>query len=361
MQEKNRQTIIKMGIVCWTTIGLLAIVGLIFYFLFLIRLAVIPLIIAAAIAYLLSPLVVFLQKKIPKIIAIIIAYILFLGIIFVLFFFLMPLIVDQFEVFIENLPDYIENLILVVNQFLTESLMAQNIEQYIGTEFMPQDADAITDSLINMIDINGLNILQQVTAFARNVINWIITLVIGPILGFYVLKDAHKFRNVFVKVIPARLKPHAEAIMDRINTVAGRYIRGQLFASFLVGVMCTIALLILRVDFAILLGFIAGALNMMPFLGPILGAIPASLTALFVSPLRALLVVAVFIAIQQIDSYFIFPLIMKHQIKLHPGIIIFSLIAGGAIFGFLGLLLAVPTVAIIQAILKYYLIERKPA
>jgi predicted PurR-regulated permease PerM len=105
----------------------------------------------------------------------------------------------------------------------------------------------------------------------------------------------------------------------------------------------------------------AGIFNMIPFLGPVIGAIPAALTALFISPIKALLVVLLFVAVQQIDNYFISPNIMKHQVGVHPGVIIFSLIAGGAIFGLFGLLLAVPTVAIIQEILRYYLIEKKQA
>jgi len=100
-----------------------------------------------------------------------------------------------------------------------------------------------------------------------------------------------------------------------------------------VGSLCTIVLLILRVDFAVLLGFIAGLFNLIPFLGPIIGAIPAALTALFISPIKALLVILLFIAVQQIDNYFISPNIMKHQVGVHPGVIIFSLITGGAIFG----------------------------
>ncbi len=356
---KNAEKVKNIGIFCWSIIGLLIIGGLILYLLYLIRAAIIPLIIATAIAYLLTPIVFFLQKKIRRIFAVIIAYIIFLGIVFIFFFFIIPLVTDQFEIFVENLPKYIENLAALINQFLTESHIAQNIEHYMGTDFLPQDTETITGYFLDRVDINGLSIVQPITAFTKNIINLIIIIIIGPILGFYILKDSNRLRKIFLKLMPDRLRAQAVAIVDRINMVSARYIRGQLLASIIVGIMCTIALLALRVDFAVLLGFIAGALNLMPFLGPVLGAIPAALIALFISPLRALLVVLIFIAIQQIDSYFIYPLIMKHQIRLHPGIIIFSLIAGGAIFGLLGLLLAVPLVAMLQEILKYYLFERK--
>ncbi len=178
-------------------------------------------------------------------------------------------------------------------------------------------------------------------------------------LGIYVLKDTHKLREIFIKVMPARFKGQASTIIDKVNSVGGRYIRGQILVSIIVGTLCTVVLLILKVDFPVLLGFMAGVFNIIPFLGPVIGAIPAALTALFISPLKAVLVILLFVAVQQIDNYVISPNIMKYQVGIHPGILIFSLIAGGALFGVIGLLLAVPTVAIFQEILKYYLIDRK--
>ncbi|MBC8421402.1 MAG: AI-2E family transporter, partial [Actinobacteria bacterium] len=148
---------------------------------------------------------------------------------------------------------------------------------------------------------------------------------------------------------------------DRINHVAGRYIRGQFLISIIVGILCTGVLLILKVDFPVLLGAIAGIFNLIPLLGPLVGGIPAALAALFISPLKALLVIVLFIVVQQIDNYVISPNVMKYQVGVNPGLIIFSLIAGGALFGFWGLLIAVPTVAIIQETLKYYVSERNRA
>ena len=106
--------------------------------------------------------------------------------------------------------------------------------------------------------------------------------------------------------------------MDRLEKVGGRYLRGQIFVSIIVGILCGLVLFLLKVDFPVLLGFIAGITNLIPFIGPFIGAVPAALAALFISPLKALLVVLLFIAVQQLDSYVISPNVMKYQVGVHP-------------------------------------------
>lgn len=354
---KNNEAAKNIGIFCWSIIGLLILVALFFYIIYLIKIAIIPLIVAVGIAYLLTPLVVLLQKKMKKVFAVAITYIIFTGIIFTIFFFMVPVVVDQFKIFIGKFPIYISNLTNITNDFLKKSIIVVNIENMIGKEIIPKDTNAITQYIVD--NLKNINFLQSATSFTRSIINIVITFIIGPLLGIYVLKDTHKLREIFIKVMPARFKSQASTIIDKVNSVGGRYIRGQILVSIIVGTLCTVVLLILKVDFPVLLGFMAGVFNIIPFLGPVIGAIPAALTALFISPLKAVLVILLFVAVQQIDNYVISPNIMKYQVGIHPGILIFSLIAGGALFGVIGLLLAVPTVAIFQEILKYYLIDRK--
>jgi len=356
---KNTEGIKKTGIYCWSIIGLLILITLGFYILYRIRIAIFPLIIAAGIAYLLSPLVNWLSKKMKRGFAILIAYIIFTGIFFTFFFFTIPMVADQFTVFISKLPDYITNLTDNVNQYMNKSVMINNIEGIIGKEFLPFDATLIYQYIINAIGGGSSSFLQGITSFTRSIINILITFIIGPLLGIYILKDSGKLRDIFIKALPAKHKNTANVIIDRVNNVGGRYIRGQILVSIIVGFLCTLILFLLKVDFAVLLGFIAGALNLIPFLGPILGAVPAALAAFFISPLKALLVILLFVGVQQLDNYVISPNVMKYQVGVHPAIVIFVLIACGAVLGPIGLLLAVPTTAIIQAILKYYLLDKK--
>jgi predicted PurR-regulated permease PerM len=354
---KNNEAVKNIGIFCWSIIGLLILIALFFYIIYLIKIAIIPIIIAVGIAYLLTPLVVLLQKKMKKVFAVAITYVIFTGIIFTIFFFMVPVVADQFRIFIGKLPIYISNLTNIINDFLEKSIIMANIENMIGKEIIPKDTNAITLYIVN--NLKNINFFQSATSFTRSIVNIAITFIIGPLLGIYILKDSNKLRVIFIKVMPARFKSQTSTIIDKVNSVGGKYIRGQILVSIIVGALCTVVLLILKVDFPVLLGFMAGVFNLIPFLGPIIGAIPAALTALFISPLKAVIVILLFFAVQQIDNYVISPNVMKYQIGIHPGILIFSLIAGGAIFGVIGLLLAVPTVAVFQEILKYYLIDRK--
>jgi predicted PurR-regulated permease PerM len=348
----------NIGIFSWSIIGFLLIAALFFYVLYLIRIAIIPLVIAIAIAYLLAPVVTLLQRKMRRIFAVAITYLIFIGIIFTMFFFIIPYIIDQFRTFIVEFPTYMQNFTRVTNDFLQNSKIIHYIENIIGNEIIPDDTSAITQYLISRINLEGIDIFQSATILGRSLLNIVLYFVVGPLLGVYLLMHSEKIKTMFMKVIPRRNKNQTAIILDRINKVGGRYVRGQILVSIIVGILCTIVLLILKVDFAILLGFIAGLLNIIPLLGPIIGAIPAALAALTISPLRAVLVILLFIAIQQIDNYVISPNIMKYQVGVHPGIIIFSLMAGGALFGIWGLLIAVPTVAILQEILRYYLLEK---
>ncbi len=356
--QNGLKTIKNIGIFSWSIIGFLLIAALFFYVLYLVRIAIIPLIIAIAIAYLLTPLVVLFQKKMRKIFAVTLTYVIFLTIIFLVFFFIIPIIIDQFQVFIENFPTYIDNLTNVVNDFLKNSALIKNIENMIGSEIIPKDASGITQYFLSRIDLEKINIIEWTTTFGRSILNIILYIIVGPLLGIYILNHADKIRNILLKVMPKRFRKHINIVLDRINRVAGRYIRAQILVSIIVGILCTIVLLVLKVDFAILLGFIAGLLNLIPLLGPIIGAVPAALAALFISPLKAVLVILLFIVIQQIDNYVISPNIMKYQVGVHPGIIILSLMVGGALFNVWGLLIAVPTVAVLQEVLKYYLLEK---
>ena len=133
----------------------------------------------------------------------------------------------------------------------------------------------------------------------------------------------------------------------------GSFIRGQLLISAIVGILIAVGLSIMGVDFALIIGLIAGIFNIVPYFGPIIGAVPAVVFALLKSPLTAVYVVLLFAVVNQVESSIISPNILGEHVGLHPVTVIFSIISGGYLFGILGVILAVPVTSIVKVTLRY--------
>jgi Predicted permease len=138
-----------------------------------------------------------------------------------------------------------------------------------------------------------------------------------------------------------------------IDDVLSAYLRGQLLLCLFVGGMATLALLIIGVPFALVLGVVAGILEALPFVGPILGAIPAVLVALLSNPMSALWVAVAFLAIQQVENLLLVPRIAGKSVKLHPAMVMVVLVVGNELAGLVGMLLAVPITAVLRDLFKY--------
>jgi predicted PurR-regulated permease PerM len=156
-------------------------------------------------------------------------------------------------------------------------------------------------------------------------------------------------------LIPERSKDEVHLVLQRLNRAIGGYFRGQLVVALIVGVLVSIGLAILDLPFWLLVGMIAGLFNMIPLIGPYIGAIPGIVIALTVGDGigQAVWVAVIMIVAQQIDNHFITPNVMQRVVKLHPAVVMLALLAGGTIAGFMGLLLAVPATAVLKIILGH--------
>ena len=355
----NNVTIRSIGIFSWSLIGLIIILAGIFYVLSLMKVAIIPGIIGIFIAYMLIPLVNLFRKKMKKIWAVAVTYIIFLAIIFVLFFFIIPLVFGEFRSVITKLPSYVHEFSIFINNLIADNPFIKNLESVIGINFLPGSSLEVTKFFVNNFNLEGFNIFQSATSLTKVIFNVVLNFVIGPVLGFYLLKDSENFIIIFLKVIPARRKHTAISIINRIDNVFENYIRGQLIKALIIAVLATIGMMLLKVEFSTLLGVLTFFFSLIPVIGPIIPIIPAAISALLTSPLKALLVIIIFIGIYIVNHFFISPHIIKNKTAMHPGLVLFSLIAGAALFGWLGIFLAVPVVAVIQEIIRYYVIDKK--
>ena len=199
-----------------------------------------------------------------------------------------------------------------------------------------------------------LKVLDGVVSFGENVLSFAVV----PVLSYYFLGEGEFFYNKFMLLIPRTKRTATRNIFNDIDKILSRYVASQFLLSILIGGLTFIVLISLKVDFPIILSVINGIANIIPYFGPIIGAVPPILMALLISPSKALWVTVLLLIIQQIEGNILSPKIIGDSISMHPIIVIILLILGGKIGGFTGMVLAVPLGVVIKIIyedVNYYL------
>lgn len=251
-------------------------------------------------------------------------------------------------------------LYILIPSILKES---NNIGDIIG------NIDDYIDGLYSKLKINDIEFLKNIyviineklntflvsfsESFLTNILEGmenIISLAIIPIVTYYFLVDGELLFNKLLLILPTEKRIVTKKVLTHIDKVLSRYIVSQLFLSLIIGVITSIALLILGVNFAIPLGIFNGVLNIIPYFGPIIGGIPAVFVALIASPKKALITVLVVFLIQQIEGNILSPKITGDSTNMHPIMIIILLLIGEKLGGFVGMIIAVPIGVIIKVI-----------
>lgn len=311
---------------------------------FLWRLLV-PFLVACLIAYLLYPVIETLhQHNIHKGLAILLIYVLFFGGTAYLIYRVYPAMIHQLKDFNEQLPHFInmyEDLIYTV---------------YESTSFLPEAVHDQFDQFITNIETSLENTLGKLLVGLTKIFDLIVFLTVIPVLVFYMLKDYTKIKSFFKQFIPKKYKKRAGLLMAAISENFGNYIRGQLIVSAFVSLTTLIIFHLLNVKYALLLAIIMGLTNIIPYFGPIIGAIPAVAIALTQSVNLVILVLIAILVIQLIESNLLSPYIVGKSVNIHPIAIIFALLFGGQISGILGMILAVPLLTILKVIMTHVLV-----
>ena len=304
-----------------------------------------PFIVALGVAYILNPVAQWLQQyKIPPLVSVLIIYLLFFGLVTLLLILIIPVVIEEVNHLIEQIPEYIET---------AKDLLARFNEAF-GRLELPQSVQEALDAGLKNLEKWLLDSLTRIPGITTNLARGVFNVFLVLILTFYFIKDFTLIRRGFFSLVPDKNKPRVRKIYTEIDSSLGNYIRGQLLICTIVGLSTYIGLLLLGVDFALILGIIVGITNIIPYFGPFIGAMPVIIVALLTSPLLALKAALVMVAIQQVESHFLSPQILGKSVGLHPALVILALIAGGQFFGIIGMILAVPTAAVIR-ILVYNL------
>jgi len=230
-----------------------------------------------------------------------------------------------------------------------------------GTDSLILAAQDFIKSTASMVDIESIDIKgklesfltyasDQVMAILSNIVSIISAVVIIPFVVFFFLRDGRNMKKLFISYIPNRYFEMMLNIMHKIDGQLGGYLRGQFTEAAVVGILGAIALLILKVKYSIIIGIFAGLANLIPYVGPVAGAVPAILVTLVNggSTSTIIYIIIAFAIVQFIDNMIVQPIVLSKSVDLHPLIIVFAVLIGGKFFGLLGLLLAVPAAGIIK-------------
>lgn len=303
---------------------------------------------SAIFAYILNPLVRYLESKgMKRIFAVITLYFMILGILFILAFLVIPTSSREIGRLINNMPLYFTNI---------KDLVDNLYNRYYSLGDLPPIIQGVENAVIeNIARIEGAlgSGIERFIQGAINSFSKIISSILIPILTFYFLIDKDFFKKKIIELIPIKYRTEVIYLADEIDTSVSQFLRGRLIMAIFVGVVTAIFLLIMDVDFALVIGFITMIADIIPYIGPFLGFLPAVIFAFISSPIKALWVSIFFILIQWAENNIIGPKILGSSIGMHPLTILISIIIGGAIFGVLGMILSVPLIAISKIFYKY--------
>jgi predicted PurR-regulated permease PerM len=306
-----------------------------------------PFLFAATLAYICNPLVDGLsRRRVPRTFGVVLVLLLLLAAFVVLLLVMLPLLVKQVRAIAEQMPAYVE---------WVRSALGPLIERHLGVQL---DVALIKNWLLEHVEevrAVALKLLPSIKTGGLALLGFVVNLVLVPVVLFYFLRDWNKIVRNVDEIIPRRWHSTAATILREIDEVLGQFLRGQLMVMLLMGIFYTVGLWLAGLDFALSVGMIAGLVTFVPYLGVVIGVMLATLTGLlqFSDPTALLWVWAVFAVGNLLEGYVLVPRLVGERIGLHPVAVIFALLAFGQLFGFFGVLLALPASAALLVWLRH--------
>ncbi|RSL31587.1 AI-2E family transporter [Salibacterium salarium] len=298
-----------------------------------------PFIIAGLIAYLLHPIIDFFQnQKLPRSLSILLVYVVFFGGGTWLCWYFSPVIYVQIERFISHIPMYFDQTYRLLADF-----------HHHVDRFPPVVHDNIEGAFERAED-NLTNTLNEWLGKWRDIFDIVIIMILLPFLVFYLLKDIKALEKAVKRFTPSKWRDEGHLLATAIDEALGSYIRGQFIVAGTVGLLAMLALFLIDVPNPILLGLFIGVTDVIPYFGPIIGAIPAVVAAAAVSTKTLVITIIVIFLIQQLEGNLLSPYIVGRNVHLHPLMIVFALLLGFEVAGILGLLIAVPVFVVVNNI-----------
>jgi predicted PurR-regulated permease PerM len=310
-------------------------------------------------AYLIAPLVEVVRRPfnvggreriVPRALAIGAVYLAIFGSIGVTLYFLLPGLGNQVTQFAKNAPGY----------FTSARARAQSMNDFYERYRVPQSArEAISRNVTHVIETVGNYTTEGLGNILLSSLTYLPWLILIPILAFFLLKDADSFRRSALQMLPSgRWRWRGDEFFQDVNSTLAAYIRAQLTACLIIGIICTLGFYLIGLPYWLALGILAGLLEFIPLVGPLAIAIVAALIAGFYSFNQALIVLIFLGVLRIVQDYVIYPRIIGQGIHLHPLAVILSILAGAELAGVAGIFLAIPVVAIGTVSYRHWLEHR---
>lgn len=278
-------------------------------------------------------------KNIPYDIPIIISFGIFIGIIYLIAIHIFVPFITELRAFTRSIPATFSALQSAIPE----------LEAAYHLSLLPAEAQGFIAKMIQEIGEYTLRLVSAIFSFASTVIE----LIVVPFITFYMMKKGRTFSNKFAELFPERYHAHIKNLFKEIHFVLKAYIHGQLLLSVLMAFLVFIGMWIMDIPYPLVIGLLAGVVEMVPIIGPIIGAVPPILLGLLQGSSVMIQVIIFYVVVQQLDSHFIMPKLMGSIIEVHPVAIIAGVLIGGSLKGILGMMIAVPAVAVLQILLRH--------
>ncbi|WP_280956780.1 AI-2E family transporter [Acetohalobium arabaticum] len=318
----------------------------IIYFLYLVRIVLLPFVLAIFIVYLVNPFVkLLINRGVSRNLALVLIFIIVVGGLFLVGFFAAPPLIEELNALANRIPQYSIEIQKIIDS------VTQKYQRF----KLPSTFQLVVDNAIERIQNIILQFVERTTEVIIGILSRFFSLIMAPILAFYMLKDIETIKKNFWTLIPKESRKDIKQLLKKIDKVLIDYLKGQLLVSVVVGLLSMLGLYLLDINFYLIIGIFAGIMNLIPYLGVVFGILPAVFVASFKSFQSILEVIVMFAFVQQLEGSLISPKIVGDKVGLHPILIIFSLLVGGELLGIIGMLLAVPVAGIIKVILNHYI------
>ena len=306
-----------------------------------------PFFVAMIISYVLNPVVTLLSSRmVPRSVAVFLIYATFLVTTFVILMNIIPLLGRQIQELTEHVPEW---------NYRVQMWMHSVAD---GKSALPDSVREGIDKSLDRLEEALSDGIERLFVGLRGTIGHVFMWFLIPFVAFYMLKDFKAIERSTVLFLPKNNRRKWVRLFRDVDEALGSYIRGQLLVCLVVGILAYVGYMLIGLPYALLLASIVGLMNVIPYLGPFIGAAPAVLVGLSESWKLALFVVAVNVVVQILESNVVSPQIVGRTLKLHPLVIILALLIGGQLGGTLGLILAVPSFAVLKVVLEHLFIYR---